>query len=96
MLFHVFQNDRKFLQGNFRAQQVQKFNKAAHVSALVVVGQIYKHIDQSNGVLKTVPPVSNGDGIAKIFDPHFIDGDIAEIGLTLDILHDFNRYSSLT
>ena len=96
MLFHFFKNDRKFLQGNFRAQQVQELNKAAHVSALVVVGQIYKHLDQGNGVLKTVPPVSNGDGIAKIFNSHFINGNITEIGLTLDILHDFSKYSSLT
>ena len=30
-------------------------------------------------------------GISKIFDPHFIDEDVAVIGLTLDILHYFNK-----
>jgi hypothetical protein len=66
------------------------------MSAFVVVGQIYKHVDDGNRMLETIPPITDGNGIAQIFNPHFIDGDVAEIGLTLDVFHDFNRYSSLT
>jgi hypothetical protein len=38
-------------------------------------------------MLKTVPAISNGDGIAKILYPNFIDRNFAKIRLTLDVLH---------
>jgi hypothetical protein len=66
---------------------MEKFDKAAHVGALVIVGQIHIHIDSRNRMLRTISPITHGNGIAKIFYPDFIDGNIAEIRLTLDVLH---------
>jgi hypothetical protein len=88
MLFHFSQNGRKLLQGNFGAQQVQQLNETAHVGTLVVVGQIHKHVDDGNGMLRSLPSITNGDGIAKIFNPNLIDGNIAVIRLALYVFHD--------
>ena len=38
-------------------------------------------------MLKTVTFVSNGNRVAKIFNPDLIDRDVTVIGLTLDIFH---------
>jgi hypothetical protein len=66
---------------------VKHFDKAAHMGTLVVMGQIHIHIDCGDGMLKTVPAISNGDGIAKILYPNFIDRNISKIRLALDVLH---------
>jgi hypothetical protein len=50
-------------------------------------------------MLKSVTFVSNGNRVAKIFDPDLIDRDVTVIGLALDVFHRilyFNRYSGLT
>jgi hypothetical protein len=54
---------------------------------LVVVGQIYMHIDSGNRVLKSIPAVSHGDGISEIFYTNLIDGYFAIIRLALNVLH---------
>jgi hypothetical protein len=87
MPLHLVKEFRKFLQGDLGLEQVKHLYKATHMGALVFVGQIDVHIDGCHRVLATFAPVPHGDRIAEVFNPHFIDGNIAVVTLVLNVFH---------
>jgi|ETNmetMinimDraft_2_1059921.scaffolds.fasta_scaffold61917_4 hypothetical protein len=62
---------------------MENFNKPAHMGAPVFVGQIDIHVYVSDGRLKSVFAVPNGDRVAKIFDANFVNRYFPVIPLVL-------------
>jgi len=67
---------------------VKHLDEAAHVRALVFLGQVHVHVDGSNGALGSIAAVFDAYGVAQVFYADFIDGDITVIPLILNIFHD--------
>jgi hypothetical protein len=66
---------------------MQDFDEARHVRAFEIMRQIHVHVEIRNGVLLTTRPIFHLDGVIDVFDTHLVDGDLARIGVSLDILH---------
>ena len=85
--FHLFEHVGELLQGDLRPDHVQQLHETAHVSPLVLVGQVHVHVDVGHGMLDGVGPVEHGDGVSQVLDPDFVDGDVAVVSLVLDVFH---------
>ena len=59
---------------------LQNFDKAAHVSAFELVGEVDGKSDGGNGILGGVSSVADNDGVAESFDADLIDPEVAGIG----------------
>ena len=59
---------------------LQDFDKATHVSAFELVGEVDSKSDGGDGILSSVSTVADDDGIAESFDADLIDPEVAGIG----------------
>ena len=64
---------------------LENFDKAAHVSAFELVGQVDSKSDGGDGILGGVSAVANDDGVAESFDADLIDPEVAGIGGSLGV-----------
>ena len=71
--------------GEFTTMCMQNFDKAAHVSAFVLMRQIDRHVHRGNGVLGHLVAVANAKREADIFDANAINGDFAVIAFILRV-----------
>ena len=78
--FHFGQNIVKVLQIDLAVETVQNLDKAAHVSALELVGQINIHVDRGHGLLGSLFFIQNGDRVGYIFYPDLFDVDFWKSG----------------
>jgi len=86
-----------FFQRDLGLQHVHHLHEAAHVGALVFVGQIHEHVDGGHGVLEPVASVAHADGITQVLDAHLVDRDVAKIPVVLNVPHaHFSKYSGFT
>ena len=72
--------------GDLALMVVQNRNKARHVRALEVVGQVNVHVESRNCVLLAIAAVTHANGVTDILDSDLVDGDLACIRATLNIL----------
>lgn len=59
---------------------LENFDKAAHVSAFELVGEVDSKSDGGDGILGGVSTVADDDGVAESFDADLIDPEVAGIG----------------
>ena len=85
--FHFLEDDMKTLQIDGPVETVKDLDKAAHMSALELMGQIDGHIDRADRTLLLVGFVEDGDRIGDVLDPDLLDIYSPVIGLALDIFH---------
>ena len=64
---------------------LKNFDKATHVSAFELVGQVDSKSDGGDGILGGVSAVANDDGVAESFDADLIDPEISGIGRGLGV-----------
>ena len=62
------------------AVYLQDFDKAAHVSAFELVGEVDGEGNGGDGILGGVSTVADDDGVAESFDADLIDPEVAGIG----------------
>ena len=62
---------------------VEHFDKAAHVGAFELFGQIHEHPDRGNGILHGTRLVADLDGKSQAADAYFVDAQIAVVALAL-------------
>lgn len=67
--------------GKFLAVGVEDLDKAAHVSAFVVLGEVHGHGDGSDGVLGLSLAVRDGEGEFEAADADAVDRDAAVVML---------------
>ena len=84
---HFLEDDMKTFQVDGTVKTVQDLDKAAHMSALELMGQIDVHVEGSDRTLLLVGFVEDGDRIGDVFDPDLLDIDTPVIGLALDVFH---------
>jgi len=59
---------------------LENFDKATHVSAFELVGEVDGKSDGGDGILGSVSTVSDDDGVAESLDADFIDPEVTGIG----------------
>jgi hypothetical protein len=64
---------------------LENFDKATHVSAFELVGEVDGKSDGGDGILGGVSTVADDDGIAESFDADLIDPEISGIGRGLGV-----------
>jgi hypothetical protein len=64
---------------------LQDFDKATHVSAFELVGEVDGKGDGGDGILGSVSTVADDDGVAESFDADLIDPEISGIGRGLSV-----------
>jgi len=64
---------------------LENFDKAAHVSAFELVGEVDSEGDGGDGILGGVSTVADDDGVAESFDADLIDPEISGIGRGLGV-----------
>ena len=64
---------------------LENFDKATHVSAFELVGQVDSKSDGGDGILGGVSAVADDDGVAESFDADLIDPEVAGIGGSLGV-----------
>src|SRR5271156_375667 len=57
------------------------------MGTLVIVRQTHAHAERRDRVLRNACAARNLDGMSQILDAYFIDGDAADVGTTLYVLH---------
>ena len=65
---------------------LENFDKATHVSAFELVGEVDGEGDGGDGILGSVSAVADDDGVAESFDAYLIDPEISGIGGGLSIV----------
>lgn len=95
VLLHFVEQFGKAFERYFGFEQMEHFHEAAHVGALVFVGQVHVHVDRGHGGLAPFAAVAHGDGVAQVLDPDFVDGDVAGVALILDVFHVFSSYGEV-
>jgi hypothetical protein len=58
---------------------LENLDKATHVSAFELVGEVDSKSDGGNGILGGVSTVADDDGVAESFDADLIDPEISGI-----------------
>jgi len=58
---------------------LENFDKATHVSAFELVGEVDSEGDGGDGILGGVSAVADDDGVTESFDADFIDPEISGI-----------------
>ena len=64
---------------------LKNFDKATHVGAFELVGEVDGEGDGGDGILGGVSTVADDDGVAKSFDADLIDPKISRIGRGLGV-----------
>ena len=64
---------------------LENFDKATHVSAFELVGEVDSKSDGGDGILGGVSTVADDDGVAESFDADLIDPEVAGIGRGLGV-----------
>ena len=64
---------------------LENFDKATHVSAFELVGEVDGEGDGGDGILGSVSTVADDDGVAESFDADLIDPEVAGIGGGLSV-----------
>ncbi len=64
---------------------LENFDKAAHVSAFELVGEVDGEGDGGDGILGGVSSVADDDGVAESFDADLIDPEISGIRRCLGV-----------
>ena len=59
---------------------LQNFDKATHVSAFELVGEVDSKSNGGDGILGSVSTVADDDGVAESFDADLIDPEVAGVG----------------
>jgi len=59
---------------------LENFDKATHVGAFELVGEVDGKSDGGDGILGGVSTVADDDGVAESFDADLIDSEVAGIG----------------
>ena len=59
---------------------LENFDKATHVSAFELVGEVDGKSDGGDGILGGVSTVADDDGVAESFDADLIDPEVAGVG----------------
>ena len=72
---------------------IEDLDKAAHVCALELMGQIDIHVDAGHGRLCAVGLIQDHDGVGQGFHPDLTDVNTTKISGTLDIFHTKDRCS---
>ena len=64
---------------------MENFDKATHVGAFELVGEVDGEGDGGDGILGSVSAVADDDGVAESFDADLIDPEISGIGRGLGV-----------
>ncbi len=64
---------------------LENFDKATHVGAFELVGEIDGKSNGGDGILGGVSTVADDDGVAESFDADLIDPEIPGIGRSLGV-----------
>ena len=64
---------------------LENLDKATHVSAFELVGEVDGEGDGGDGILGSVSTVADDDGVAESFDADLIDPEISGIGRGLGV-----------
>ena len=64
---------------------LENFDKATHVSAFELVGEVDSKSDGGDGILGSVSTVADDNGVAESFDADFIDPEVAGVGGGLSV-----------
>ncbi len=86
----LLQDGADLLEADVPAVFAQDLDEAAHVGALVAMGQVDVHVDAGHGVLGAVELVQHHDGVGDVLDPHLVDVDGMGTDMVLDV-GDFGR-----
>ena len=81
----LLQDGADLLEADVPAVFAQDLDEAAHVGALVAVGQVDVHVDAGHGVLGAVELVQHHDGVRDVLDPHLVDVDGVGTDVVLDV-----------
>jgi len=65
--------------------QIERLDKATHVSSLEVVGEIYCQLNRGDRSLLKVILVAHADRVSEILDPDAVDRNLPVIGKILGI-----------
>jgi hypothetical protein len=57
------------------------------MGSLEAMGKVHVHIDAGHGVLKPFRLIQDGDRVAYIFHPDFVDLNFSMIHLILNVIH---------
>ena len=77
--------------GEFTSMRVEHLNKAAHVSALVMVRQVHRHVDGGHGMLGGLITIADAEREAHVLHTNAINGDTAFITLILRVFKSRHR-----
>src|SRR5580704_19671500 len=69
---------------------MQNLDEARHVRALEIVRQVHVHVEVGDRVLLAARPILDLYRMINVLDAHLVDGYLARVGMSLDILHGLN------
>ncbi len=87
VVFHITQDRIHPVNTDLTVILVEDLDKAAHVGALEVMGQINIHVDPRHRLLLFIALVEDNNRVADILDANLVDGDVAIIAGFLHIGH---------
>jgi hypothetical protein len=64
---------------------LENLDKATHVSAFELVGEVDSKSDGGDGILGSMSTIADDDGVAESFDADLIDPKISGIGRGLSV-----------
>ena len=86
-ILHFLEDNMETFQVDGTVETVKDLNKAAHVSALELMGQVDVHINRADRTLLLFGFVEDGDRIGNVLDSDLLDIYTPVIGLALDVFH---------
>ena len=87
ILGHFLQHQPEGLDGNLALVTMQDLHETRHVCALEIVRQIHVHVEIGHRLLFAARPILDLHRMINVLDAHFVDGYLARVGVSLDILH---------
>jgi hypothetical protein len=87
MFGHLRQHFAEGIDRNFTLMPVQDLDEAGHVRAFEVVRQVHIHVEIRDGVLLAAGAILHLDRVIDVLDAHFVDRDLARVGMALHVLH---------
>ncbi len=86
-LFHLFENQMKFLQVELAVKPFQDLDETTHMCSLKPVRQVNIHVDRGHGLLEFLFAIKDRNGIGDRLDTDLPDIDTPIVVQVLDIFH---------
>ena len=94
-LAQVLDEERQGGEGDLAAVPFERFDEAAHVGALVLVGQVDGEGEVADGLLRLLVAVPDDHGVLELGDAGGAEGDAALVGGGLDVNHGLGHATRL-